>query len=170
MTKKFQWLRSYLAVNMKDFISHVSSILLFFSIFSPVCSFMQRNGNSEWFITILFQTQHNHKIPVISNILKICKMYSWISESVCVFPDGCRSLGSWSVYDHMCYTCIYHAVSWREAAASCQQLGASLVTISNSGIQAFLESAVSWNYFHSNISWKRSNWITIFEIDWLFGN
>lgn len=68
MTKKFQWLRSYLAVNMKDFISQVSSILLFFSIFSTVCSW---NGNSGWFITILFQTQHDHKIPVVSNILKI---------------------------------------------------------------------------------------------------
>lgn len=74
-----------------------------------------------------------------------------------VFPDGCSNIGSWSVYDHMCYTCINHMVSWRDAATLCQQSGASLVTISNSGIQAILESNVFWNLqmtfiliFHGN--------------------
>uniref|UniRef100_A0A8W8K3F6 Fibropellin-1 n=1 Tax=Magallana gigas TaxID=29159 RepID=A0A8W8K3F6_MAGGI len=38
----------------------------------------------------------------------------------------------------MCYTCINHKVSWQGATTSCQQSGASLVTVSNSTIQAFL--------------------------------
>lgn len=91
-----------------------------------------------------------------------------------VIPHGCSSLGSWSVYDHMCYTCINHAVSWQDATTSCQQSGASLVTISNSMIQAFLESIVFWNLemtfiliFHGN---ERALLHNFKSTDWLVSN
>lgn len=44
------------------------------------------------------------------------------------------------MYEGQCYSCKFDQVPWHSARSSCSQLGAHLVTISNSGIQTFLQS------------------------------
>lgn len=56
--------------------------------------------------------------------------------------DNCGDTGNWSLYEGQCYSCKSDEVSWQSARSSCLQLGGNLVTISNSGIQTFLQSKI----------------------------
>lgn len=60
--------------------------------------------------------------------------------------DYCDDKGNWSLYEGQCYSCKSDQVSWHSARSLCLQLGGNLVTISNSGIQTFLQS-ISIFYF-----------------------
>lgn len=106
------------------------------------------------------------EMSIYAHIFVLC----FFREGFCY--DVCSGAGNWSFYDRQCYSCIADSVSWPTARTSCQQLGADLVTISNAGIQSFLEESCPYRslwiglndlYNENNFTWIGNSTILLKE-------
>lgn len=87
-------------------------------------------------------------IAVIFRIFLFIKSFAANSNAQENGKNRCGDTGNWTLYEGQCYSCTGDELSWYSARSSCSQVGAILVVISNSGIQAFLEAlCTSGNYW-----------------------
>lgn len=83
-------------------------------------------------VRILYISRMN-KLKLKTYLLEVTERCFYIKK------DRCGDTGNWTLYEGQCYSCTGDELSWYSARSSCYQIGAILVVISNSGIQAFLE-------------------------------